>query len=147
MARERALTVRRQAFCVALAANPSNATQAARVAGFKGSDAVLAVTATRLRKDPRIKAEVARLRAELSADAAAAIPPGAAMNRAEAILTLSSIARDKAQPVGGRVRAVRELGLLEGWYGLDGDGDAPSGSGVTVQTQVVVVVDNGRGPA
>lgn len=148
MARDRALTPLQRAFCVARARNPSNATEAARVAGYKGGSKALTVVATRLLKDPRVKAEIARLQAELSTQARAELPEGAAMDRAEALRTLSTMARDGGQPIGGRVRAIRELGLLEGWYAAGGSGDPGETPALNVYANQAVVVwrGNGRGP-
>lgn len=145
MARDRELTALQRAFCVALARNPSNATEAARIAGYQGGQKALSVVSTRLKKDPRVQAELTRLRGEQNALTTAAL--GDALTRIDAIRTLSTLARDGTQPIGGRVRAIRELGLLEGWYQHgNGEGGPPEVHVHGGGQAVIVWRGNGRGP-
>jgi hypothetical protein len=51
---DRALTPKRERFATAILATDGNATEAARIAGYSGDDATLAVTASRLMHTPAV---------------------------------------------------------------------------------------------
>lgn len=131
------LTPKQQAFVDAFRGKAKgNGTQAARLAGYSGTDAALAVAASRLIRDPKVAAAIkAGTQQKKAAARRVAI---ADVNRCHEILT--RIAEGKKTKDADRIQAVDKLLKSQGAYIEKRE--------VSIAAKVVRVVmpDNGRGP-
>lgn len=132
------LTPKQQAFVDAFRGKAKgNGTQAARLAGYSGTDAALAVAASRLIRDPKIAAAIkAGTQQKRAGERRAAI---ADVNRCHEILT--RIAEGKKTKDADRIQAVDKLLKSQGAYIEKREVEH---KGATVS---FVFEDNGRGPA
>lgn len=167
-----ALTRQMAAFArhkAALGGTRGSGLAAAKAAGYRGSDAVLRVQASKLMKDGRILAEIARIRAaatDLQAPAgaeSAAIAQIDTARRVQAreievatltlnrkLLILAEIAEDQEAKDSDRIRAVELASKLDGDLGNGTPGEAAiaaAAASASGAAAVVVWVGNARGPA
>lgn len=128
----------------------------ARAAGYSGSDNVVKSRASKLMADPRIRAEIARLRkegreaaSELAAVSNARPIEAAALTLARKLLLLSELAEDRTAKDSDRIKAIELASKLDGDLGGAG-GDVEAVAAAAAQASanatVVVWVGNGRGP-
>ncbi len=139
-----------QRFCaerVRLGGSTGAGWRAAKAAGYAGDEKTLAVRASKLMRDRRVKARIAQLRAE---GAEIAEREGVAvMKLARKLEILAKIAEDGEAKDADRVRAIELAARLDGDWGRAGAGDDPGDAkdASAVQVQIVNWVGNGRGPA
>lgn len=153
-----ALTRKMQAFCAEKARRGNGrgtGLVSARAAGYTGSDAVVKSRASKLMADPRIRAEIARLR-KAGREAAAELAEGnarevevPALTLARKLLLLAELAEDQTAKDSDRIKAIELASKLDGDLGGAG-GDVEAVAAAAAQASanatVVVWVGNGRGP-
>lgn len=137
--------------------------ESARAAGYQGSDNTLRVRASQLLRDPRVRAEVARLRLAARSSLAAAPAtelvedpgaPAVIMGLGRKLRILASIAESTEQKASDRIRAIELASKLDGDLGNargpQGDLDAVQAAAAAASgpaRMVVAWVGNARGPA
>ena len=140
------LTVQQRAF-VDARSRGLNGLEAARAAGYKGNDATLKVTASRLMKHPGVRAALEERAAATGAaiEAATADDPQIA-GPVEQQRILTTIARSKSKRIDAetKIKAIVALSKIQLAVLPRQTG---GGSSASASAQVVVVVDNGRGPS
>lgn len=131
---------------------------AARAAGYQGNENTLRVRASQLSKDPRIRVEMARLRAEAKASASKPARRSPKQRKVSAVaLTLgrklrllAEIAEDQTAKDSDRIRAIELASKLDGELGGGRAGDVEVVAAAAAQAQasatIVMWVGNGRGP-
>jgi phage terminase small subunit len=158
-----AMTRLMQRFCAAklrLGDRRGSGVEAARAAGYQGAESSLKVTASRLMKDPRVRAELARLRNEAKTLPAASLKRRekpraikvAVLNLARKLHLLAKLAEDQTAKDSDRIRAIELASKLDGDLGsgrggLDVEAVAAAAANASATAQVVVWVGNSRGPA
>lgn len=104
----------RHAAFVAEYAGPGTGVSTARAVGFRGSDSVLAVTASRLLSRPEIRAAIEARGLKLPGSEGASAPAGPTLDTSSPTAFYREVAANASLPLRDRQRAMEKLEAAEG---------------------------------